>query len=131
MAWKMARVHSTDLINAYETGNLLANISFTPEDAHNPSAIVTHITDGDTIKVKNPDGNIETLRIIGIDAPESFTTRFGYIECYGREASNFLKSYLPIGATVQIKYYGDDAYNRDLAEISYNGRSIAEVMIEK
>ncbi|EKD92450.1 MAG: hypothetical protein ACD_28C00432G0003 [uncultured bacterium] len=54
----------------------------------NTTYVVTSVTDGDTIKVIR-NSETKTIRIIGIDTPEKYSTRTGYEECYGREASEF------------------------------------------
>lgn len=46
---------------------------------------VVAIVDGDTIKV-SIDGNVETLRLIGIDTPETKDPRKP-VQCFGKEAS--------------------------------------------
>lgn len=54
---------------------------------------VLSVTDWDTVKI---DYNwVPTkLRLIGIDTPESYITRYGYKECYWDEASDYLKQLL-------------------------------------
>jgi micrococcal nuclease len=53
---------------------------------------VTKVVDGDTIKV-NIDGNIETIRLIGVDTPETVDPRKP-VQCFGMEASNKTKEIL-------------------------------------
>ena len=53
---------------------------------------VTKVVDGDTAKV-NIDGVIETLRLIGIDTPETKDPRKP-VQCFGQEASNRAKQLL-------------------------------------
>lgn len=53
---------------------------------------VTNVIDGDTFKV-NIDGKIETVRLIGINTPETVDPRKP-VECFGVEASNKAKSLL-------------------------------------
>lgn len=48
------------------------------------SVSVVRVVDGDTIIVAVGDGNEETVRLIGVDAPEAG-------ECYGPEASAYLR----------------------------------------
>ena len=50
--------------------------------------VVTKVVDGDTIKV-NLDGIIETIRLVGINTPESVDPRVP-VECMAAEASSFL-----------------------------------------
>lgn len=47
---------------------------------------VERVIDGDTINI-NKDGNIETIRLIGINTPETVDPRRP-IQCFGKEASN-------------------------------------------
>ncbi len=48
---------------------------------------VTSVSDGDTIKV-NVDGKIQTVRLIGVDTPETKDPRKP-VQCFGIQASNF------------------------------------------
>lgn len=54
-------------------------------------AILLRVVDGDTIKV-SLNGKNETIRIIGINAPESVDPRKP-VECMGKEASNQAKQF--------------------------------------
>lgn len=47
---------------------------------------VVHVYDGDTFSVRMSDGSIETVRLIGIDAPET-GVKYAKRECYGDEAT--------------------------------------------
>jgi micrococcal nuclease len=49
-------------------------------------ATVVKVIDGDTIQA-NVEGQIETIRLIGIDAPESVDTKKP-VQCFAMEASN-------------------------------------------
>jgi endonuclease YncB( thermonuclease family) len=51
---------------------------------------VVSIVDGDTIKV-NVRGNIESVRLLGIDTPETVDPRKP-VQCFGKEASNKMNS---------------------------------------
>lgn len=53
---------------------------------------VSSVVDGDTIKV-NINGTIETLRLIGMDTPETVDPRKP-VQCFGQEASNKAKELL-------------------------------------
>jgi micrococcal nuclease len=57
---------------------------------NNPNIVlakVVKVTDGDTIDVDLGNGNIKTVRYIGIDTPETVDPRTT-VQCYGKEASN-------------------------------------------
>jgi endonuclease YncB( thermonuclease family) len=75
-------------------------------------AVVTEITDGDTILVDI--GSVEyRVRFISIDTPETAHPTLG-AEWLGYEASDYLKSMLKVGDTVMLeKDFSDvDIYNR-------------------
>lgn len=75
---------------------------------------VERVVDGDTIIV-NPN---ERIRLIGIDAPESVAPNRP-VDCMGREASQFLKEFLPKGTEVRlaIDVESQDRYGRTLAYV--------------
>lgn len=79
---------------------------------------VTDVVDGDTLKI-NMGGTIETLRLIGIDTPETVDPRKP-VQCFGREASNKAKELL-IGTKVRLEKdptQGElDKYGRTLAYV--------------
>jgi micrococcal nuclease len=62
-------------------------------------AKVSRVVDGDTIDVVFNDGSAERVRLIGADTPEVY----GHVECYGREASSYVKALLPPGAVVFLE----------------------------
>ncbi len=57
-----------------------------------PAAQVIQVVDGDTIKVRML-GRTYTVRLIGMDTPETVDPRKG-VQCYGPEASSFAKRLL-------------------------------------
>ena len=67
---------------------------------------VTRVVDGDTVEVRMPDGELERVRLLLVDTPEVF----GGVECYGREASEFVRGLLPAGAVIRLER---DVTNRD------------------
>lgn len=73
---------------------------------------VERVVDGDTIVVAGG----RSVRLIGIDTPETKDPRKP-VQCFGREASDFLTAMLPKGTGVRL--VGDveahDVYNRTLA----------------
>lgn len=79
---------------------------------------ISSVVDGDTVKV-NINGTIETLRLIGMDTPETVDPRKP-VQCFGKEASNKAKELL-IGKKVRIEKdltQGElDKYGRRLAYI--------------
>jgi endonuclease YncB( thermonuclease family) len=79
---------------------------------------ISSVVDGDTVKV-NINGTVETLRLIGMDTPETVDPRKP-VQCFGKEASNKAKELLT-GKKVRIEEDSSqgefDKYNRRLAYI--------------
>ncbi len=63
-------------------------------------ATVVRVIDGDTIVVRLA-GTEETVRLIGIDTPETVKPD-APVECYGPEASAHLETILPPGTSVRL-----------------------------
>ena len=86
-----------------------------------PNAVVERVVDGDTVVV-SIDGQSETVRLIGIDTPES-VARTRPVQCYGEEASLRLTEILPVGTAVTLI--------RDIEPRDMYGRLLAYVMRSK
>ncbi len=71
-----------------------------PIDVNSTTYPVTTVVDGDTIKVEI-NGKIETVRIVGINTPETVDPRRP-IECFGAQASQKLRELL-IGKKVSLQ----------------------------
>lgn len=94
---------------------------------------VVKVIDGDTISV-NVNGKIETIRLIGIDSPESVDPRKP-VQCFGKEASDKAKQMLT-GKKVSLEYdptQGDkDKYKRLLRYVFLeDGTNFNKFMIEE
>lgn len=92
---------------------------------------VASITDGDTLKVRIAD-NTETVRVIGINTPESVDPRRS-VECFGAEASAHASALLT-GAVVTLErdttQADRDKYGRLLRHVVLpDGRQFGAVMI--
>ncbi|MCR5201814.1 MAG: thermonuclease family protein [Lachnospiraceae bacterium] len=88
---------------------------------------VSSVTDGDTFKIKK-NGKIITVRLIGVDTPESVATRSDLVNTdWGKKASKFTKKILS-GKKVTLKYDKSkkDIYGRTLAYVYYkkSGKTI-------
>jgi micrococcal nuclease len=111
------------------TGGLAAPLSTSAETTPQPTAsatpnttnanvalrpMVVSVADGDTFKVKFPDGKEQTVRLLGVDTPETVDPR-KTVQCFGKEASTFAKAQLA-GKEVTLEAdatQGDvDKYNR-------------------
>ena len=94
---------------------------------------VIKVIDGDTITV-NIDGKIETIRLIGIDSPESVDPRKP-VQCFGKEASDKAREVL-MGKRITIELdptQGDkDKYKRLLRFVFLeDGTNFNKLMIEE
>ncbi len=72
---------------------------------------VSRVVDGDTIEVTGG----ERVRLIGIDTPEVY----GGAECYGQQASAYMRQQLPVGTAVRLVYDVErlDRFWRSLAYV--------------
>jgi micrococcal nuclease len=94
--------------------------------------MVSSVIDGDTMRIKY-QGKTQSIRLLGIDAPESTKTRYKYLECFGTEAKNYLKSLVDKKKiTFQFDPAQDqkDIYDRLLAYVFLNDELINQTMIE-
>lgn len=94
---------------------------------------IISVTDWDTVSIVY-DWQISSFRLIWIDAPESFATRFGYKECYWDESSKYLKSLLE-WKSIQVEFdpsqWKTDKYNRYLWYIFLDWKNINNQMIRE
>jgi len=102
---------------------------FAPGSTAFVTTVKIEIVDGDTIHY----GDL-SIRMIWIDAPESNTSRYGYTECYWKEASAHLKELLKDAKEVTIEkdstQWELDKYGRTLGYVIADGVNINEKMIE-
>jgi micrococcal nuclease len=90
------------------------------------AARVTKHTDGDTLWLSG----IGKVRLIGVDTPEVY----GGVECYGREASAFVKRLLPLGSPVGYELGAEerDRYGRALAYVyTDDGRFLNLLLVRR
>ena len=104
-----------------------------PDNAR--SALVTHVSDGDTAYLdplkygttaESWDGR--KARFIGVDTPEVY----GTTECYGKKASAFTKRKLQ-GSRVKVTYGEDpiDPYDRALIYVWRKGRLFNATLVRR
>ena len=96
-----------------------------PEQSSSQLYSVVHLVDGDTLDIKYND-TTERIRLIGVDTPETVDSR-KTVECFGREASEYLKSKLE-GKLVSIEsdptQSDRDKYNRLLRYVYLDGEDV-------
>src|SRR5699024_1893473 len=90
------------------------------------------VIDGDTVEVKMPDGDKESVRLLLIDTPESVHPDKPE-QPYGKESSEYAKDKLPEGKKVNLEYDGPKrgTYDRLLAYIWVDGENFNQKMLEK
>lgn len=125
----------SNTLNAEKEGILNTTNKASVQTESSPSSYytVTRVVDGDTIKV-SINGSEETLRLIGMDTPETVDPR-KEVQCFGVEASNKAKALLT-GKKVKIETDASqgtyDKYNRHLAYIFLeDGTFYNKYMIEQ
>lgn len=88
--------------------------------------------DGDTIVVAK-NGKEFNIRMIGIDAPESSSLRFWEVECFGKNASDYMQSMFSWAKSVVIEIDPSqgilDKYNRLLWYVYLDGVNVNQQMI--
>ncbi len=94
---------------------------------------MTRVVDGDTVKV-SLDGNIDTVRYIGIDTPESVKPDEP-VECFGEEAGKYNEG-LVEGKEVRLDFDSErrDRFGRLLAYVylrSAPDKSVNEVLVQR
>lgn len=102
-----------EVLLAQQANTSIANLGVTTQDQK--LFDVTAIVDGDTIKISE----LGTLRLIGMDTPETKDPRLGYVECFGQEASNKASELLS-GKKVYLEFDPSnriDRYGRTLAYV--------------
>jgi len=79
---------------------------------------VAEVIDGDTVSIQFPGGPIETVRLLGIDTPETVDPSRP-VQCFGPEASAHVATLLPPGTLVRLERDVDarDHFGRLLAYI--------------
>jgi len=91
---------------------------------------VIEVIDGDTIVVAR-DGRTDTVRILGVDTPETKHPTKG-VECFGPEASAYTTRRL-LGARVRLEddVVHRDVYGRRLSYVYVDGRSFDDELVRR
>ena len=96
---------------------------------HDATATVTRVVDGDTIEISPSFKGLSTVRLIGVDTPETH----GGTQPYGSEASEFTRQHLE-GEEVSLELGVEkvDPYGRLLAYVYLpNGEMFNETLLEE
>lgn len=103
----------------------------TPAVSNGVAATIVSVTDGDTVKI-NLNGKTETVRLLLVDTPETVSPTKP-VQPFGKDASDFTKSMLQEGKSVEIEYDGPkrDKYDRLLAYLWVDGKIFNQTLLEK
>jgi micrococcal nuclease len=96
-----------------------------------PVARVVEVVDGDTVVVALPGGTTDTVRLLGVDTPETKHPVKG-VECYGPEASTFTTRHLD-GRVVRLEsdVVRRDVYGRRHPNVWLHGRRFNDVLLRR
>jgi endonuclease YncB( thermonuclease family) len=96
---------------------------------YDATVTVTRVVDGDTIEISPSVEGLSTVRLIGVDTPETH----GGTQPYGPEASNFTRQYLQgEGVSLELDVEKVDPYGRLLAYVNLpNGEMFNETLVEE
>ncbi len=79
---------------------ILASCASGPPVASTPT--IVDVIDGDTIVVAFGPEAVETVRLLGVDTPETVDPSRPQ-QCFGAEASGYLRSLLPAGTHIRLE----------------------------
>lgn len=82
---------------------------------------VTHVTDGDTLWVRGTEGTRRSVRLQGIDAPES-------CQPYGAQSREALLRRLD-GQRVALRTRGRDDFQREIGDVRHRGEDIGAWLV--
>ena len=92
---------------------------------------VVRVVDGDTIEVARGSSDTDTVRLLGINTPETHHPTKP-VECFGPEAAAFTEEHLS-GRSVQLEgdIEGRDRYGRRLAYVVVDGERFNDELLRR
>ncbi|RUR72041.1 hypothetical protein DSM107007_58600 [Nostoc sp. PCC 7120 = FACHB-418] len=90
-----------------------------------PNMTVVSVGDGDTLRVRNQQGQPVTIRLACVDAPKLKQNP------WGQQSRTRLGQLLPVGQSVQVRSIESDKYKRLVAEVFVNNRSVNLTMVQE
>src|SRR6476646_9752576 len=95
----------------------------------NPRARVVRVVDGDTLVVAFADGHTDTVRVLGVDTPETHDPRKP-VQCFGPEAAAYTARRLT-GKVVRLESDVEthDKYGRRLAYVYVDGHRFDDELL--
>lgn len=86
------------------------------------AGVTAKVVDGDTIKVRDADGNLHRIRFSGIDCPEKAQRPYGQIATAELSA-------MIAGKRVEVYWYKFDRYKRKVGKVTLAGVDVAVRLI--
>jgi len=85
------------------------------------TGLVTHVRDGDTIELRTSTGKALTVRLWGVDAPESS-------QRYGAAATRAARSYVS-RSNVRVEVKDTDRYGRTVGVVTVGGGNLGAMLV--
>jgi len=89
--------------------------------------------DGDTVDIRWSRDDLETIRILGIDCPETrhIEHNLPYAQSFGPEARAFAQGAFAVGTQVELLRASTvDPYGRSLGYLFLNGRNYSVLVVQ-
>ena len=121
----VASLAAVSVLGASALGWWLGGLARTAD----PEVRVVEVIDGDTIVVALANGTTDTVRLLGVDTPETKHPTKG-VECFGPDASAFTKHALT-GRVVRLESDIErrDIYGRRLAFVWVDGHRFNDLLL--
>lgn len=90
------------------------------------------VGDGDTVVIEWGEGDVEIVRILGIDTPETQNVAHNlpYAQPFGREATAFARGAFAVAERVELlRADTTDGWGRTLGYVFLNGRNYSELVV--
>lgn len=118
---------AASVLGASVLGWWLGGVARTAE----PDVRVVDVIDGDTISVAFANGATDTVRLLGLDTPETKHPTKG-VQCFGPEAAAFTQRALS-GRVVRLESDVErrDVYDRRLAYVWIDGHRFNDVLVRR
>jgi endonuclease YncB( thermonuclease family) len=84
---------------------------------------VAYVTDGDTLAVKDAQGDLVTVRLSGVDTPEKAWRGQWRAQPFSAQATRFTTE-LVAGKAVTVRLKPDETHGRAVGEVFVDGRSL-------
>ena len=101
------------------------------------AATIIRVSDGDTCTALLDDGRRLKIRLLGVDTPESYPTRYGYEEFLGKVVSRFARNMLA-GKRVTLLFQTDPSgkiatgkYGRSLAYLHLGEANYGTILLKR